>query len=694
MRQGLSTFVGKRVRELAWCCAFSALLSPAAVQSLSLDEIRVRSHLGQPLEAVIPVDSARHETLDAACFSIAVPDDGLPGIERVRASFDRASGELVLRSGSPIREPLNEITVRVRCAGVPALERSFLVVLDPPDVQAQSVFARVAAAPRAPLASPSVRDDTVARSGKADAATAGRTSDATTRAAEAPVVHMPAPVGLPSPRRAPRPLATAPAVALEPGSSYLVQPGDTLSSISARVRGRPDGAPGAVAARIHARNPLAFLDGNPDRLLAGAKIVIPPLDSESLDAGAVAHAGLESVPSVALPTHEGGAAPDLHHFVLSTTFSGASMANVELRRRGITQAVDGAASRLPAHAPKPEAPRAAQPTDAVVLETRTEDDVAAADALMHARIPGAEDASSLRSDAVAAAAVADSSARSAPAAEAPAARPDTAATGSSHSSTLRWIVSALGAVLVGAVLGGIGVRIVIWRRQAAELHRRQSMRRASGLERSIRLDLGIVVKEHPAGTPLTVDASTQELAAIRLLQQRTVAPTPVLAPADVEPTARSGAVHFDFAREVADEVTLQIESRLTDLDLVLPEMPDLPLLIETGEVPTDIVTAATQREPLVEPRPFAADTDFMELAYRDETAKAGDPDATVRVEAQGAAIDALASQAYDRSEADPLDDTLPACERADESKVVVSLWNGTEEEETAPEPRARAAGKS
>ena len=107
MRQGLSTFVGKRLRELAWGCAFSALLSPAVVQSFSLEEIRVRSHLGQPLEAVIPVGSAADETLDDACFSVAGPDDGLPGIERVRASLDRASGELVLRSASPVREPLN-----------------------------------------------------------------------------------------------------------------------------------------------------------------------------------------------------------------------------------------------------------------------------------------------------------------------------------------------------------------------------------------------------------------------------------------------------------------------------------------------------------------------------------------------------------------------------------------------------------
>jgi hypothetical protein len=252
----------------------------------------------------------------------------------------------------------------------------------------------------------------------------------------------------------------------------------------------------------------------------------------------------------------------------------------------------------------------------------------------------------------------------------------------------------LGAVVLGAVLGGIGVRIVIWRRQAAELHRRQSMRRASGLERSIRLDHGIIVKEHPAGTPLTVDASTQELAAIRLVEQRAVAPAPAVAPVDDAPTVRSSAAPLYFATEAADEVTLQIGGPLTDLDLLLPEMPDLPLLPDASEIPTDVIATASQGEPRVDSRQFALDTDLMEIAYRDETAHASDPDATVRIAAPDAATDAPASQAGDHLVAEPLDDTLLVQEHTDASTVVVSLWDGNKEEEIAPEPRARAAGKA
>jgi hypothetical protein len=219
------------------------------------------------------------------------------------------------------------------------------------------------------------------------------------------------------------------------------------------------------------------------------------------------------------------------------------------------------------------------------------------------------------------------------------------------------------------------------------------MRRASGLERSIRLDHGIIVKEHPAGTPLTVDASTQELAAMRLVEQRAVAPTPAVASVDDAPTVRSSAAPLYFATEAADEVTLQIGSPLTDLDLLLPEMPDVPPP-DASEVPTDIVAAAPQGEPRVDSRQFALDTDLMELAYRDETANASDADATVRIAAQDAATDASASQARDHLEADPLDDTLLACERTDGSTVVISLWDGKEEEEISPEPRARVAGKA
>jgi Tfp pilus assembly protein FimV len=111
--------------------------------SLALDEISVSSHLGQPLEAVIPVNGAAGELLDSACFSVAAASDaGLPGIEGVHLRLDPVTGQLTLRSAEPVLEPLSEVTIRVRCNGAPALDRTFLVVLDPPDMRAETVFAR------------------------------------------------------------------------------------------------------------------------------------------------------------------------------------------------------------------------------------------------------------------------------------------------------------------------------------------------------------------------------------------------------------------------------------------------------------------------------------------------------------------------------------------------------------------------
>jgi hypothetical protein len=105
---------------------------------------------------VVSIGRAPNETLDSACFSVGGPGGGLPGIGGVRVSFDRAHGQLVLRSPAPVREPLSEITIRARCAGAPALDRTFLVMLDPPEAQADSALARANDARRAPVDSAAV----------------------------------------------------------------------------------------------------------------------------------------------------------------------------------------------------------------------------------------------------------------------------------------------------------------------------------------------------------------------------------------------------------------------------------------------------------------------------------------------------------------------------------------------------------
>jgi hypothetical protein len=673
MRQGRSTFLANRLRELAWGCGFSALLTPPAVQSLSLAEISVRSHLGQPFEAVVSIGRAPNETLDSACFSVGGPGGGLPGIGGVRVSFDRAHGQLVLRSPAPVREPLSEITIRARCAGAPALDRTFLVMLDPPEAQADSALARANDARRAPVDSAGSAERAAAPVPVADSREIAAPHDTRSMQAAPPVARANERAGLPSPRRAPRP----PAVAIEAGSSYLVQPGDTLSSVAERVRGRPHGSLWKFAADIHARNPAAFVGGDPDRLRAGVTLVIPSLDAGRLHSEAAAQAAF--VEPVALAPREPATTPVVNRFALSTALSGDSLEKIRSRERADAEGAETAAA-LDA---KPQGVLAARPADAVALDSESHRDAAPTDGA--AAQAGATDARASRAPHARTAAVADATTHEPTRERAPAGP-------AHHGSWLRWIVSALGAVLFGALLGGFAMRVVIWRRQAAELHRRQSMRRASGLERSIRLDHGIIVKEHPAGTPLTIDASTQEIAAIRPVAQPVAAPIRMTSPPDTARSPESDAGFLDFATASPGEITLQLEGPLTDLDLLLPEVPDSSM--DLNDIPT-VAAATTPRETLDDSRQYSVDTDLMELAYRDETIAEADPDATVRLEMheQPAAVEVHGAEAYDRLEYDPLDDTVLDYERADVS-TVIALRDREDAEEPAPPKRARASRKA
>jgi hypothetical protein len=669
MRQGRSTFLANRLRELAWGCGFGALLTPPAVHALSLEGIRVRSHLGQPFEAVIPVGRAPNETLESACFSVAAAGDALPGIGRVRASFDRARSQLVLRSPALVREPLSEITVSVRCASAPALDRTFLVVLDPPQAATDSALARA---------------DDAGDTSAASAPPAGRAAQPVravseppaTRDApvEPPVARASEPVGLPSPRRAARP----PAVAIEAGSRYLVLPGDTLSSVAERVRGRPAGTLWRFAAQIHARNLSAFVDGNPDRLRAGVTLVIPSIGTER-PAGEAAMPPVQtaSTEPVALAPREPANAPVVDRFALSTTLSGESLQRIRSRQ-------DDAEATQPATARVDALAGTAQDVHA----TYAADAVASISGAQGAGVVADGDAAGVAAGDAARAAVS----RAEPAPIAQAAPQESASDGPAHpGSWLRWIVTALGAVLVGAVLGGIGVRIVIWRRQAAELHRRQSMRRASGLERSIRLDHGIIVKEHPAGTPLTVDASTQEIAAIR---PAAAPPAPIRAmPAAASvPTLPPEAGLLDFATESHGAVTLELEGPLTDLDLLLPEVSETATGLH--ETPT-VAAATTPSETLDASRQYSVDTDLMELAYRDETIVDADPDATVRLETQAEAVilDDQDAVAADALTSDLPEDTVLDTGRADVATVIALRGREDTQELVAPK-RARASRKA
>ncbi len=202
--------------------------------ALELGDINVRSTLGQPLRASLAFALAPNEQLPASCVSV-VPVDGNGGVPAVSAArISIAANSIEIAGTTAVREPVISARIRIRCPYAPAITRDYVMLVDPSALVFES---------RPTVATSVVRES----SGN--------------------VVIVPS---------APPPRAEAAAVVtpLSPGSSYRVQPGDTLLAIARRLDDpRSDAARTANA--IFVANPQAFVGGDPDRLMAGSMLSIP-----------------------------------------------------------------------------------------------------------------------------------------------------------------------------------------------------------------------------------------------------------------------------------------------------------------------------------------------------------------------------------------------------------------------------------
>ena len=221
---------------------FVCLGLAAGSSALTVGDMQVRSTLGQPFSGVVRVEAAAGEAIRRECFSMgsyanAVP--GVPVVEDIRFVLETSKNTSFLRllGKNPVREPLAQVILQVRCPGLPRLTRTFLLLIDPASIA------------QAPEALPALSD--VMRSPSTPASGDGR------------------------------PIAGN----IQPGSRYVVRAGDTLSGIAARIDGRPPYSVWPLAEKIRARNPSAFPGGRPDQLIAGASLEIPTLDGVSAGRG-------------------------------------------------------------------------------------------------------------------------------------------------------------------------------------------------------------------------------------------------------------------------------------------------------------------------------------------------------------------------------------------------------------------------
>ena len=120
---------------IAFSIAFALSGMATSAQALGLGNLNLRSHLGEPLRAVVPVRLDAGETLEAACVRVSMrgADDGIPAIPGVIAGVDRAANGgtlLLLNTRGAVNEPIARVTLDVGC--VSPITRDFVMLIDPP----------------------------------------------------------------------------------------------------------------------------------------------------------------------------------------------------------------------------------------------------------------------------------------------------------------------------------------------------------------------------------------------------------------------------------------------------------------------------------------------------------------------------------------------------------------------------------
>ncbi|MDC6209865.1 FimV family protein [Ralstonia solanacearum] len=260
---------------VAIAVAILLLVQPAA-GAAGFGSLRVRSNLGQPLQAEIDLIGITEQEGQHLAVRLASAEAyqraGLtynPIVSTLRASLVRSSdgGYVVrIRSAQPIGEPIVDILVDLTW-GSSRLARAYTFLLDPAGPantiqNAAPVAVAQAAAPTAAEFAP---------------------APATASRSRAPVSRAPVPASQPTARparqtrQAARPQPAAPAADAAPGRTYTVRRGDSLYDIASNaVPGQDAASLNRTLLALHHDNPGAFVGGNINRLRVGSVLKLPP----------------------------------------------------------------------------------------------------------------------------------------------------------------------------------------------------------------------------------------------------------------------------------------------------------------------------------------------------------------------------------------------------------------------------------
>jgi pilus assembly protein FimV len=259
----------------------TTLAHHSEAQALALGRVVVQSALGEPLRAEIDVPEISAEEAASLRVGLAPADTfraaGMeinPALTDLQVSLQRrANGAQYLRlsSSRPVNEPFMDMILEANWASG-RIVRDYTLLFDPPNLRQAAAPAPLAPAVSAQPAPAQVQAP-AARPVTPPAAAAVSPAPATTRAAPAP---RPAPAPKPAPARAEAaaPAAAAPSAGAGDGGQVRVRSGETASRIATRNKPANVSLDQMLVAMLRA-NPNAFIDGNVNRIKAGAVLDLP-----------------------------------------------------------------------------------------------------------------------------------------------------------------------------------------------------------------------------------------------------------------------------------------------------------------------------------------------------------------------------------------------------------------------------------
>lgn len=115
--------------------ALMLLFATSSAFAIGLGSMVLKSRLGAPFRAAIPVTLGSGETLEASCLRSRVSDSGdsLPQLAKVRLTVEKINDQLQIhiRTDGPVNDPIFILGLSIGCGH--NLERDYPVLLDPPE---------------------------------------------------------------------------------------------------------------------------------------------------------------------------------------------------------------------------------------------------------------------------------------------------------------------------------------------------------------------------------------------------------------------------------------------------------------------------------------------------------------------------------------------------------------------------------